>query len=692
MRRNQSTKAPAAVSQRITRLKSREISAKPAAERKLKPERKAVIINKNLKKVNVSAKNKTLHLSKESISLRNSRTPVRRLRPRQIRKNYCEDSRLLQQFISPKQQDSIVIIEKLKENVESKKVPVYKAVEPFEKSSEDKKDVYDFKFDSNDTKEKASKKKLRKRNVNKEKGKTTKRTTRKKVIAKTRSHKIIESPKIDADPSVKIIQNDSPLEFVVATTSTKGKNVKKIEINKDIRTLKELINKNIEKEIEPPRIDADNQTIEVLDNTRDHIEAPRVDINIHEATTFSGTFTEQVRKENTSKPRIISIEDANNIIVTTSSPKKTDVQPFRPKNIFDNKTLSKGHNSTLRSTILMKTLSPIVKTTSTFDFGSPWRPPILTFSKTKHFIQSTPYKDFETKKGNKEIKKKSMETSKEIIKSNKENMESSKENMKSNKENMVPNKENMESNKENMESNKENMESNKENMESNKENMEIDKENIDTNKKNIDRRDKKRKKKSVSPRKKHVIQKKLPISENQTPRLQKKLRAAVVQKSVVQPAPARISLGEIKNVLLRPNNNVVNGDNKQTVEPMHTEVNKSLIEQKKQLVDVLDFSDTFDMLSESEKISNAENDIPLFMDLEPSHFSKPPQHSYRRKRAVKFDCSEDNNEEENENVELQPKKKKPTKLEKEHQKKINEWIKTVNSTFQEIEEYDLLIE
>ncbi|XP_018370684.1 PREDICTED: uncharacterized protein LOC108766109 isoform X1 [Trachymyrmex cornetzi] len=673
MRKNQSTKAPAAASQRITRLKSREISAKPAPEIKLKPERKVVIINKKLKKVNVSAKNKTLHLSKGSVSLRNNRTPVRRLRPRQTRKNYCEDSRLLQQFISPKQQDSMVIVEKLKESVEGKKVPVYKAIEP-EKFSEDKKDVYDFKFDSNDTKEKAPKKKLGKRNINKEKGKMTKRTTRKKVTAKTSSHKIIESSKIDADPSVVIIQNDSPLEFVVATTSTKENNVKKIETNKDIRTLKKLVNKNIEKEVELPRIDADNRTIEVLDDTRDHIEAPRIDINIQEATTFSGTFTEQVRKENTSKPRIISIENANNIIVTTSPPKKTDVQPFRSKNIFDNKTLSKGHDSTLRSTVLMKTLSPILKTTSTFDFGSPWRPPTLSFSKTKHFIQSTPYKDFETKKGNKEIKKKIMETSKEI--------------MEPNKENIKPNKENIEPNKENMEPNKENMELNKENMELNKENMEIDKENVDMNKKNIGRRDKERRKKSVSPRKKRAIQKKLPISENQTPQ---KLRATVAQKSV-QPAPARISLGEIKNVLLRPNNNV-NGDNKQTVEPMHTEVNKSLIEQKKQLVDVVNFSDTFDMLSESEKISNVGNDIPLFMDLEPSHFSKPPQHSYRRKRAVKFDFSEDNNEEEeNENVKLQPKKKKPTKLEKEHKKKINEWVKTVNSTFQEIEEYDLLIE
>ncbi|KYQ47367.1 hypothetical protein ALC60_13624 [Trachymyrmex zeteki] len=470
-----------------------------------------------------------------------------------------------------------------------KKIEPRKAEEPSEKSSEDKEDVYDFKFDLNDTKEKAPKKKPRRRNVNKEKGKTTERITRQKVTAK-RSRKIIE-PKIDANP-VEIVQIDSSVEFVVATTSTKKNNLKKIETNKDIQTLKESVNKNIAKE--------------------------------------------QDRKENT--------------IVITSPPNKTeDVQPFRPKNIFNNKTLSKGHDSTLRSTVLMKTLSPIQKTTSTFDFGSPWRPPISMFSTTKHFIQSTPYNEtqtFETKKRNKEIKKKSMETS---------------------KKNMEPNK----------------------NMESNKENMEIDKENIDMNKKNIGRRDKERRKKSVSPRKKHAIQKKLPISENQIPQ---KLRATVAKKAVVPPAPARISLGEIKNVLL---NNNVNSDNKQTVEPTvtieHTEVNKSLVEQKKKkIVDFIDFSDTFDMLSESEKTSNVGNDVPLFMDLEPSHFAKPPQHSYRRKRAVKFDFSEDSIEEEN--VKLQPKKKKLTKSEKEHEKKINEWIKTVNTTFQEIEEYDLVIE
>jgi len=150
-------------------------------------------------------------------------------------------------------------------------------------------------------------------------------------------------------------------------------------------------------------------------------------------------------------------------------------------------------------------------------------------------------------------------------------------------------------------------------------------------------------------------------------------------------------LGEIKNLLQKPNND----DNKQTVDQAHAETDKSLVEQKnKQLVDLRNFSDTFDVLSDSERLSNVGNDAPLFMDLEPSHFSKPPQHSYRRKRTVKFDFSEDSGEEdkEKENVKPRIKKRKLTKSEKEQEKRINEWIHTINTTFQEIDEYDLVIE
>lgn len=59
---------------------------------------------------------------------------------------------------------------------------------------------------------------------------------------------------------------------------------------------------------------------------------------------------------------------------------------------------------------------------------------------------------------------------------------------------------------------------------------------------------------------------------------------------------------------------------------------------------------------------------------------------------MRFDFSENSGDEEKENVKSRTKKKKLTKADKENEKKINEWIKTVNTTFQEIEEHDLVIE
>lgn len=560
-------------SKRVSRLRSREPSMALMSERKLNPRK--VVSNRNSKKVNIGVKRKSLSASKKNVSLRNSSTLLTKLRPRRNRKNYCEDSRLLQQYISPKQQKSMVMLQKL--NLEdSKKVPVYKTIEKSpEKSLEDKTDVYDFKVDVNDMKEKTTKKKQRKKNVNRGKGKVTQKTTRKKITAqpKTIVHEAIKSSEPNASLSVNIIEDNPPLEFVTAKKSTKKdtrKKIEAVEIDTDIQIPEKLVNKDVEEEIEPPKIDTYIHTVEESTENISKLEEASnvVDTNVKfEETTLSDRASaEQVKKENANKPKVISIENADNIIVTKSPPNNTENSwPFRPKNIFDNKTLSKEHNNTMKYSLLTKTLSPILKTTNTFDLGSPWRPPILTFSQTKHFIQSTPYKYFEPRKENKEI-------------------------------------------------NKKNIVMNKENMEMNKENMEVDKENVNMNKENKGRRDKERKKKKNSLREKHVIERKLPISENQTP---EKVRAVITSKSIAPPAPARVSLGEIKNLLQRPN---IKAEDKQPVEQtLNIEVTKLFVEQQNKIID---FSDTFDVLSETEKLSNIGNDAPLFMDLEPSHFSK----------------------------------------------------------------------
>lgn len=56
---------------------------------------------------------------------------------------------------------------------------------------------------------------------------------------------------------------------------------------------------------------------------------------------------------------------------------------------------------------------------------------------------------------------------------------------------------------------------------------------------------------------------------------------------------------------------------------------------------------------------------------------------------MKFEFSEDSGEEEKN---VKSKKKKPTKSEKEREKKITEWAQTINTTFQEIDEHPLIVE
>lgn len=73
---------------------------------------------------------------------------------------------------------------------------------------------------------------------------------------------------------------------------------------------------------------------------------------------------------------------------------------------------------------------------------------------------------------------------------------------------------------------------------------------------------------------------------------------------------------------------------------------------------------------------------------------QPPRRSYnKRKRGVKFDTSRSDAESDEEKVKQKhKKKKKQSKLSKEEAKRMNEWVKNVNDTFEEIEHYDLVVE
>lgn len=72
---------------------------------------------------------------------------------------------------------------------------------------------------------------------------------------------------------------------------------------------------------------------------------------------------------------------------------------------------------------------------------------------------------------------------------------------------------------------------------------------------------------------------------------------------------------------------------------------------------------------------------------------QPPKRLYKRKRGVKFNFLEENDKEEEDKENIV--EEQQTKRKKKHtkdEKRINEWIQNVNSTFKEIDSYDLLIE
>ncbi|CAL7949641.1 unnamed protein product [Xylocopa violacea] len=158
---------------------------------------------------------------------------------------------------------------------------------------------------------------------------------------------------------------------------------------------------------------------------------------------------------------------------------------------------------------------------------------------------------------------------------------------------------------------------------------------------------------------------------------------------------ARLSVGEIKNKLLAKKSED-DIHNKENIITEKKEVNKLFNkERNKQKIDVTNFSDTFDILSEAGETSVASvSDVPLFADLEPSHFREPPRHSYKRKRAVRFSFSEEEEDEEEEKrmTEHETKQKNTNKLKKRQEKRLKEWIQDINRTFSEIDKHELVIE
>lgn len=701
-----------------------------------------------------------------------------------------------------------IVLEK-KLNLNSKRLPVYKCV-PHESSKENSNEIYEFKFDANDSTEKLPKKRKKKGTI-------------KKALLSKKKKNILRNNNL---PKAKIDEK--------VPTNLQVKEVEELEDE-----IKEKNNKEvIEKDSAKPR---ENKVS--VEPVIEHVSTENLhkETNNCEVEELQNINEEQVQDNNNTKAIIVSVEECNDKKITIMKNSQTsnsdDFRPFRPTNIFKNEFMVQQKNM-LNHSLFEKSLSPIKKLSENPEIASPWRlPSLLTFSQINNAFHSTPQNrkcDIASNRfvrtSNNETKSYAGTINTKILKRNNENIsaeghvsaislkkktpsvprkfgteitntnqslqsnlgESINELVASDVENIQPstiqsssminfsinntfnsasheNKENQE-NKEN-EEDKENQE-NKENNMSNYLNQKVFK---------------KRKIKSKSPKKSALYVQMDEQKENVDPQpgpsgLQNRLsfnndrvlkqsnlnnflniiempQSTVIktphrifddvhstphssksvkklnksntelknafgfdeedsvqdvlsveckstndkekQEKVIQTnlqdynrPLARLSIGEIKNKLLVKK---LKDDirKEQNIEIEKLIAKKSPMKEKnKAKIDVVNFSDTFDVFSEmDESVTENVPEIPLFMDYEPTHFKQPPRYSYKRKRAVKFGLSsESDDEDENLILEHESKRKKGNKIKPEQEKRLMEWVDNINKTFNEVDQYELVIE
>ncbi|CAD1469517.1 unnamed protein product, partial [Heterotrigona itama] len=641
-----------------------------------------------------------------------------------------------------------------------KKVPIYKCKFSPEKSKESTNEIYEFKFDVNDSTERVPRKR------------------KKRAVKKT-------------------------------TTNKKRRNIPVKQINmKQLTKSKRVKGANVKFEENNPMEPSTKDRNDVLKT--DFVET---DVGLNKGAKDSGNISGEENANTIKKPTIISVEDLSNrrisIVHTSQTSTSPDFKPFRPTNIFNNR-LTAQKKDALNFSLFEKSLSPIVKSTENLQIpSSPWRVASLyTFSQVKNVFQSTPQNKYDIV--NKRISRINNEAlnneSKQFgnITKMKNNLQKNNENMSTGKhvhintpktrnpltsrkfgteitnlDHSVQLKSSIEQTSEQVPTKTETNQLNAESINAitsnvskfdNNENKTI---NISSPRKSFKKGTTKVKSKikqddnkvdkeenfdpqpgpsdlqSSIPSKDRLLKQSnlnnfLNIMEtpqsttiktahgifddvHSTPITSKASVSTVVLKDtfgfsdddynqeespiknedkkkekftqrntqLCNIKPIRLSIGEIKNKLLTKE---LKEDihNKENILTEKKKVKKSPIKTKNKHkhVDIVKFSDTFDILSETgETSATSANSVPLFADLEPSHFTQPPRYSYKRKRATKISFSEDESDEEEKRImENKIKRKKTDKLKKDQEERLVEWIEDINKTFSEVDKYELVIE
>ncbi|CAK9822657.1 hypothetical protein ANTRET_LOCUS1140 [Anthophora retusa] len=652
-----------------------------------------------------------------------------------------------------------------KANTNKRKQPIYECVSP-ENSKEGTNEIYEFKFDINDSKERLPKK--RKKKV----------TIRKTTVNKKKRN---------------IVNVEHNLQKT--KVSEKTPIITKLEENKEKYPVESVENKI---------------SIEPLPETEDLVKNSEKNVDENgESKEPENTIKEQIEDKKTMKPTILSVENFNDRRILVESVPQVSNSPelFRPTNTFINRLTVQQKNA-INSSLFEKSLSPITKSSENIQSNSPWRaPPLHTFFQVKNVFQSTPqnkkhnvlsktfvrpvnsdskqYGNIGKVRSNLQRNDENMSTESHTANTPKRkntltsrkfgteitnidhslhanpteyvngqismenvNIQSSRQSVTSNVSDSIKfdNSENKMNNTFSPRTSfKKEMDRIKfQNQQESVSNTQADeqKENFDpqpgpsglqilpfSNEGRVLRQSNLNNflnimempqsttiktphglfddGQSTAPGNRSVIKLNEPNMEiknafgfddedsdqdtlvEHTITNDKKKEKETIQKNFEQfnkKPTARLSIGDIKNKLLvKKLKEDIQNETKEIKSPM-----KKKNEQK--IIDITTFSDTFDVQSETNESSvmNA-SEIPLFADMEPSHFTTPPRYSYKRKRAARLSFSEDGDGEEEMFIKREKKRNKDDKLKKEQNKRLMEWVKNINETFSEIDQHELMI-
>lgn len=294
--------------------------------------------------------NKQDSKSKKKKVIKQKNKNISNSRQMSLRESFLNQSkvRVLRSHKSSKNPTNNKLVKKLSPN--KRKPPIYKCGSP-ESPKENTNEIYEFKFDVNDSTERVPKKRK-------------KRAVIKKTIAKQKKRNVPVK-------QVSKEQSTSKPEKIKKT------NVVKFEGGEHIESLIKNRNDVLKEEI---------------------VEKPKTDVDVNKVKDLENIVREEKADKTVTKPTILSIEDISDRRISITNISKTsashDFKPFRPTNIFNNK-LTIQKKDALNYSLFEKSLSPIVKLVEDPQISSsPWRAaPLLSFSQVKNVFQSTPQND-----------------------------------------------------------------------------------------------------------------------------------------------------------------------------------------------------------------------------------------------------------------------------------------------------------